>query len=231
MLHLHQLSRIYRTRQIETTALQAVTLDIAAGSFVSIMGPSGCGKSTLLNLLGLIDAPSGGTYRFWGETVSGYSERQRARLRRGHIGFVFQHFHLIDELTVFDNVALPLVYARIPPALRQQQVEAALAQLHMAHRCHHYPRQLSGGQQQRVALARAIVNRPRLLLADEPTGKLDTPNGEVVMRALAGLHAAGTTIVMVTHSPRCAGYSERVIHLLDGKILAESGTKPAAPSG
>ncbi|MDX2247903.1 MAG: ABC transporter ATP-binding protein [Bacteroidia bacterium] len=222
MIQLTHLSRVYQTDEIETTALNEISLTIEKGEFLSIMGPSGCGKSTLLNILGLIDSPSAGNYYFLKEEVARYGERKRAILRKRHIGFVFQSFNLIDELTVFENVALPLVYTHTPVRERKKMVEEVLEKMNMKHRQNHYPQQLSGGQQQRVAVARAIVNRPEIILADEPTGNLDTANGNDVMRILSGLHQDGTTIIMVTHSPACAEYGDRVIHLLDGKILAEN---------
>ena len=222
MIQTQNLSRVYRTDEVETTALSQVTLDIDAGEFVSIMGPSGCGKSTLLNIMGLLDNPSGGTYAFLGEEVSRRSERERARLRKGNIGFVFQSFNLIDELTVAENVELPLLYLKVSATDRRKRVEAALDRVQMAHRRKHFPQQLSGGQQQRVAIARAVVASPKLILADEPTGNLDSANGEEVMNMLAELNAAGTTIVMVTHSPADAEYSRRTIHLFDGQVVSES---------
>jgi putative ABC transport system ATP-binding protein len=222
MIRLHQLSKVYRTDLIETTALNAVDLHIHPGEFLSIMGPSGCGKSTLMNLIGLIDNPSSGRYQFLGEEIAQYGERKRAQLRKHHIGFVFQSFNLIDELTVFQNVELPMVYAKLSASERKQRVEAALDRMGMMHRARHYPTQLSGGQQQRVAVARAIVNQPALILADEPTGNLDTANGDEVMRLLSELHQQGATVVMVTHSPAAAQYGDRTVHMLDGKILGET---------
>ncbi|RMG72227.1 MAG: ABC transporter ATP-binding protein [Bacteroidetes bacterium] len=230
MLHIHQLKRVYRTNLIETTALHHIDLTIRRGEFVSIMGPSGCGKSTLLNILGLIDAPTDGSYRFLEEEVATYGERKRAQLRKQHIGFVFQSFNLIDELTVSANIELPLVYARVPAGERQRRVDEALERMNMSHRKNHYPPQLSGGQQQRVAVARAIVNRPDLILADEPTGNLDTINGSDVMHTLKALHQDGTTIIMVTHSQSCAEYSDRILHMLDGKVLAETERGASLPS-
>ena len=227
MIQMKHLTKIYRTPAIQTTALNDISLDIRKGEFVSIMGPSGCGKSTLLNLLGLIDSPDGGAYRFGDEEVTAYSERQRARLRKRHIGFVFQSFNLIDELTVFENVQLPLIYTQTPVAERRKKVEAVLEKLEMAHRRSHYPQQLSGGQQQRVAVARAIVNQPDLILADEPTGNLDSHNGAEVMDMLAGLNRQGTTVIMVTHSQACAGYGHRILRLLDGRIVAENAVHRA----
>lgn len=222
MILLHQLSKVYRTDLIETTALNTVDLEVQKGEFLSIMGPSGCGKSTLLNLIGLIDRPSMGSYQFLGEEVAQYGERRRAQLRKHHIGFVFQSFNLIDELTVFQNVELPMVYAKVSASERKQRVETALDRMGMMNRRNHYPRQLSGGQQQRVAVARAIVNQPELILADEPTGNLDTANGHEVMTLLSELHQQGATLVMVTHSPTAAQYGDRSVHMLDGKILGET---------
>ncbi|WNJ17304.1 ABC transporter ATP-binding protein [Pontibacter sp. G13] len=226
MIHLSQVSRRYYTGEIETTALHHVNLSIEAGEFLSIMGPSGCGKSTLLNLLGLIDVADEGQFTFMEEDITGFSERKRAQLRKEYLGFVFQSFNLIDELSVFENVELPLVYAKVPTAERKERVEEALGRMNMLHRRNHLPQQLSGGQQQRVAVARAVINRPKLILADEPTGNLDSQHGREVMQMLSDLHQNGTTIVMVTHDPECAAHGNRIIRLLDGKILAEN----AAPS-
>ncbi|MDO9477521.1 MAG: ABC transporter ATP-binding protein, partial [Pseudohongiella sp.] len=201
MIKTEGLSKLFRTTDVETTALDGINLSIAEGEFTSIMGPSGCGKSTLLHILGLIDNPDGGKYWFMGEEVASYSERQRAMLRKQNIGFVFQSFNLIDELNVYENVELPLVYTKTPAAERAKRVEAVLEKMNMAHRMKHFPQQLSGGQQQRVAVARAIVNQPNLILADEPTGNLDSEHGAEVMKILSALNDEGTTIVMVTHSP------------------------------
>ena len=222
MIKTENLKKVYRTDEVETLALAGVSLDIDDGEFVSVMGPSGCGKSTLLNLLGLLDTPTDGRYFFDGEEVGGYSERQRAKRRKGRIGFVFQSFNLIDELTVYENVELPLLYLSVPSAERTERVEAALDRVQIAHRRDHFPQQLSGGQQQRVAVARAVVAGPDLILADEPTGNLDSTNGRQIMDLLAELNEAGTTIVMVTHSPADAEYSARTIHLFDGKVVSES---------
>ena len=216
------LLKYYRTEEIETTALNEVSIEVNRGDFVSIMGPSGCGKSTLMNILGLIDSPSGGKYFFLGEDVSGYSEKQRANLRKENIGFVFQSFNLIDELTVFENVELPLIYTKMKSAERKQRVERVLESMSMMHRRNHFPQQLSGGQQQRVAVARAIVNEPNLILADEPTGNLDSANGDDVMKMLTHLNDQGTTVVMVTHSPRNAEFGHKIIRLLDGKVVSEN---------
>lgn len=222
MIRLKNLSKVYVTEEVETTALNSINLEIKQGEFVAVMGPSGCGKSTLLNILGLLDNPSSGQYFLGEQEVSGYSERQRAQLRKGSIGFVFQSFNLIDELTVFENVELPLLYLKIPPAERKQRVEEVLDRMGIIHRRNHFPQQLSGGQQQRVAICRAIVANPKVILADEPTGNLDSANGEEVMKLLAQLHEAGTTVVMVTHSPHDAGYASRIVNLFDGKIVSEN---------
>ncbi len=225
MIQTENLKKVYRTDEVETLALAGVNLDIDNGEFVSVMGPSGCGKSTLLNLLGLLDTPTEGSYRFNGEEVGGYTERERAKQRKGTIGFVFQSFNLIDELTVYENVELPLLYLDTPSAERKERVKAALDRVQIAHRRDHFPQQLSGGQQQRVAVARAVVAGPNLILADEPTGNLDSTNGAQIMDLLAELNEAGTTIVMVTHSPADAEYSGRTIHLFDGKVVSENFIK------
>ena len=222
MIKTEGLKKVYRTDEVETLALNGVSLDIDAGEFVSVMGPSGCGKSTLLNVLGMLDTPTAGRYEFDGQEVGNRSERQRAKLRKGNIGFVFQSFNLIDELTVYENVELPLLYLDTPSAERDERVEAALDRVQIAHRRDHFPQQLSGGQQQRVAVARAVVADPALILADEPTGNLDSTNGAQIMELLSDLNEAGTTIVMVTHSPADAEYSARTIHLFDGKVVSEN---------
>jgi putative ABC transport system ATP-binding protein len=216
------LKKIYTTGEVETTALDNVNLNIKEGEFAAIMGPSGCGKSTLLNILGLIDNPTEGKYFFAGEEVSAYSERQRADLRKRNIGYVFQSFNLIDELTVYENIELPLLYMKIRPNDRRERILDAMEQLKLAHRQGHFPKQLSGGQQQRVAVARAIVGKPKLILADEPTGNLDSSNGEEIMSLLTGLNEKGATIVIVTHSEAYAEYSQRIVHLFDGHIVAEN---------
>ncbi|HPG34666.1 MAG TPA: ABC transporter ATP-binding protein [Lentimicrobium sp.] len=216
------LTKIFRTDEVETTALNKVSFEIKKGEFVAIMGPSGCGKSTLLNILGLLDNPTNGDYVFLGKEVSGLSEKQRANTRKQNIGFVFQNFNLIDELNVYENVELPLIYLGLNAADRKKRVESALEQMQIAHRRKHFPLQLSGGQQQRVAVARAVVATPHLILADEPTGNLDSAHGEEVMNLLASLNQGGTTIIMVTHSQRDAEYAQRIIRLFDGQIINEN---------
>lgn len=222
MLKTTNLKKVFSTEEIETTALNGIDLEIKDGEFVAIMGPSGCGKSTLLNIIGLLDNPSEGSYDFYGNEVAKMTERERATLRKGNIGFVFQSFNLIDELTVFENVELPLLYLKTPTAERKIMVEAALTRMNMMHRRNHFPQQLSGGQQQRVAIARAVVAKPKLILADEPTGNLDSTNGEEVMKLLMELNAEGTTIAMVTHSPYDASFAHRKVNLFDGKIVTEN---------
>ncbi|NOR21586.1 MAG: ATP-binding cassette domain-containing protein [Candidatus Aminicenantes bacterium] len=221
MIKTKDLKKVYTTEDVETTALNNVNLNVQEGEYVAIMGPSGCGKSTLLNVLGMIDNPSSGEYYFLGKEISKYSERQRANLRKANIGFVFQSFNLIDELTVFENVELPLLYLGFSASERKKRVSEVLEQMEIMARKNHFPQQLSGGQQQRVAVSRAIVSRPKLILADEPTGNLDSAHGEEVMKIVGELHEAGTTIVMVTHSPAYAEYSHRTIHLFDGHIVSE----------
>lgn len=216
------LKKFYYTDEIETTALNNVNLAIGEGEFVAIMGPSGCGKSTLLNIIGLLDNPSEGEFFFYDEEVSKYSERQRAELRKKNIGFVFQSFNLIDELTVYENVELPLIYLKYPAADRKKRVEAVLETMQIMHRKDHFPQQLSGGQQQRVAVARAVVAKPNLILADEPTGNLDSTNGQEVMTLLSDLNSKGTTVVMVTHSATDAEYAHRIINLFDGQVVSEN---------
>ncbi|MEN6312431.1 MAG: ABC transporter ATP-binding protein, partial [Acidobacteriota bacterium] len=220
MIKTKNLRKTYTTEEVETTALNDINLDIKEGEYVSIMGPSGCGKSTLLNVLGLIDQPTSGEYLFLGEEISKYSERKRAGIRKNNIGFVFQSFNLIDELTVYENVELPLLYLGFSAAERKSRVSEILEQMQLMARKNHFPQQLSGGQQQRVAVGRAIVARPKLILADEPTGNLDSSHGEEVMKLMAELHEAGTAIIMVTHSPTYAEYAQRVIHLFDGQIVS-----------
>jgi len=222
MIKTNNLTRVFRTEEIETTALNSVSIHIKKGEFVAIMGPSGCGKSTLLNIIGLLDNPTGGEYYFDGQEVGSQKERNRTLLRKGNIGFVFQSFNLIDELNVYENVELPLIYLKLKAHERKEMVEKVLEQMKISHRRTHFPQQLSGGQQQRVAIARAVVASPKLILADEPTGNLDSKNGLEVMNLLTELNKAGTTIVMVTHSMRDAGYAHRVINLFDGQVITEN---------
>ena len=222
MIKTVNLTKVFVTEDIETTALNNVSLHVREGEFVAVMGPSGCGKSTLLNIVGLLDNPTGGEYYFNGREVGQLSERNRTQLRKGNIGFVFQSFNLIDELTVFENVELPLIYLKMKARERKEKVEAILEQMKMGHRRKHFPQQLSGGQQQRVAISRAVVAGPKLILADEPTGNLDSKNGLEVMNLLTDLNRAGTTIVMVTHSLENASVAHRIINLFDGQIITES---------
>jgi putative ABC transport system ATP-binding protein len=222
MIKTQNLKKLYTTEEVETTALNNVNLEVKSGEFVAIMGPSGCGKSTLLNLLGLLDNPSDGEYFFLEHEVSKFSERQRANLRKSNIGFVFQSFNLIDELTVYENVELPLLYLGVSGADRKKRVEEVLEHMEIMHRRNHFPQQLSGGQQQRVAVARALVGKPKLILADEPTGNLDSAHGDEVMKLLTDLNENGTTIVMVTHSPSYAEYAHRIVHLFDGHVVSEN---------
>ena len=225
MIETKNLRKIYTTEDVETTALNKVNLKVNEGEFVAVMGPSGCGKSTLLNILGLLDNPSDGEYFFLDTEVSKFSEKQRANLRKQNIGFVFQSFNLIDELTVYENVELPLLYLKMPAGERKKKVNDVLERMQLIPRKGHFPQQLSGGQQQRVAVARAIVGGPKLILADEPTGNLDSAHGEEVMALINQLHEAGTTIIMVTHSPAYSEYAQRVIHLFDGHIVTENINK------
>jgi putative ABC transport system ATP-binding protein len=222
MIKTVDLVKVFRTEEVETTALNKVNLNVEKGEFVAIMGPSGCGKSTLLNIIGLLDNPTDGKYFFGGEEVSKYKERQRTNLRKGNIGFVFQSFNLIDELTVYENVELPLLYLKVTPSERRRKVTSVLERMKISHRKKHFPQQLSGGQQQRVAISRAVVTKPMLILADEPTGNLDSTNGEEVMNLLTELNNEGTTIVMVTHSPSDADKAHRIIQLFDGHIVTEN---------
>jgi putative ABC transport system ATP-binding protein len=221
MLTMRELSRVYRTETVETTALDRIDLDIADGEFVAIMGPSGCGKSTLLNVLGMLDSPTSGSYVFGGQEVAGLPEGKLADVRKKNIGFIFQSFNLVDELSVRENIELALLYHDVPAAERRRRVEEVMDKVGIAHRGKHRPSQLSGGQQQRVAVARALVGNPQLILADEPTGNLDTQHGEEVMKMLQALNREGSTIVMVTHSPGHADYAGRVVNMLDGRILIE----------
>ncbi|MBB4840060.1 putative ABC transport system ATP-binding protein [Sphingomonas kyeonggiensis] len=221
MLQMRELSKVYRTDTVQTTALDAIDLEIAQGEFVAIMGPSGCGKSTLLNMIGMLDSPSSGSYQFNGQEVAGLSESKLADVRKENIGFIFQSFNLVDELSVRDNVELALLYHNVPAAERKRRVDEVMDRTGIAHRAKHRPSQLSGGQQQRVAVARALVASPKLILADEPTGNLDTQHGEEVMHMLQTLNAEGSTIVMVTHSPAHADYAGRIVSMLDGRVLQE----------
>jgi len=222
IIETENLNKVYLTEEVETTALSEINLKVDEGEFVSLMGPSGCGKSTMLHILGLIDNPTQGSYRFLGEEVSQYPERKRTNLRKSNIGFIFQSFNLIDELTVFENIELPLIYNKVPAQERKKRVDEVLEKMDMTHRRNHFPLQLSGGQQQRVAVARAIVNQPNLILADEPTGNLDSEHGNEVMKLLEKLNKEGSTIFMVTHSAENAAFGNRVIQLLDGKIISSS---------
>ena len=219
MIKTVNLQKIFKTEEVETWALHDVSLEIKEGEFVAIMGPSGCGKSTLLNILGLLDNPTNGTYQLNGVDVSKMTEAERTNLRKGVIGFVFQSFNLIDELNVYENIELPLLYMGVPKEERKKRVEEAMDRMAIAHRVKHFPQQLSGGQQQRVAIARAVVANPKIILADEPTGNLDSKNGKEVMDLLTQLNREGTTVVMVTHSQHDAGYATRTINLFDGQVV------------
>jgi len=221
MLQIENLTKVFRTDEVETHALSGVSLNIKEGEFVAIMGPSGCGKSTLLNIVGLLDNPTQGKLTFDGEEVARLSDRQRTIFRRGRVGFVFQSFNLVEELTVFENVELPMLYLKLSTSERKQRVNEVLTRLKIAHRAKHFPKQLSGGQQQRVAIARAVATNPKLILADEPTGNLDSKHGQEVMELLTELNRSGSTIVMVTHSERDSAYAHRVINLFDGKVVEE----------
>ncbi len=220
MIKTNDLTKIFRTEEVETTALDKVTLNVKEGEYVAIMGPSGCGKSTLLNILGLLDNPSSGSYIFNGTEVANLKERDRTIFRKGNIGFVFQSFNLIDELNVYENVELPLIYLKMKTGERKKRVEDVLERMKIAHRAKHFPQQLSGGQQQRVAIARAVVANPKLILADEPTGNLDSKNGIEVINLLTELNKEGTTIIMVTHNDRDASYAHRIVNLFDGQVVA-----------
>jgi len=219
MIKTNDLTKIFRTEEVETTALNKVCLEVKEGEYVAVMGPSGCGKSTLLNILGLLDNPTSGSYIFNGTEVANLRERDRTVFRKGNIGFVFQSFNLIDELNVYENVELPLIYLKMKTGERKKKVEDALERMKISHRAKHFPQQLSGGQQQRVAIARAVVANPRLILADEPTGNLDSKNGIEVINLLSELNKEGTTIIMVTHSDRDAGYAHRIVNLFDGQVV------------
>ncbi|MDN3641322.1 ABC transporter ATP-binding protein [Lutimonas halocynthiae] len=225
MIKLENLSKVYRTEEIESTALNQVSFEIEKGEFVSVMGPSGCGKSTLLNIIGMLDKPESGSYTFLDKEVSGLNEKGRSAVRKENIGFIFQNFNLIDELTVFENIELPLIYNKVSASERKERVNKLIEKIGISHRSSHFPQQLSGGQQQRVAVARALVTRPPLILADEPTGNLDSSHGNEVMELLCELNEAGTTIIMVTHSSHDASYSQRVINLLDGQVVSEKRSK------
>ena len=221
MIRIEHLSKVFRTEEVETTALNDVSLHVKQGEFVAIMGPSGCGKSTLLNIIGLLDNPTSGNYYFNGQEVGHLKEKQRTQVRKGNIGFVFQSFNLIDELNVYENVELPLIYLKKKASEKKELVTSILDRMNISHRVKHFPQQLSGGQQQRVAIARAVVAGPKLIIADEPTGNLDSKNGAEVMNLLTELNQEGTTIVMVTHSQHDASYAHRVVHLFDGQIVTE----------
>ena len=222
MIKTKNLSKVFTTAEVETTALNNVNAEVQPGEFVAIMGPSGCGKSTFLHIAGMLDNPTDGEYFFMGEEVSRYSEKKRAGLRKGNIGFVFQSFNLIDEMTVYENIELPLLYLKVSSADRKKRVNELLEQLELMPRKNHFPQQISGGQQQRVAVARAVIANPKVILADEPTGNLDSSHGDEVMKMLVDLNENGTTIIMVTHSPAYADYANRVIHLFDGHIVTEN---------
>ena len=222
MIKTVNLQKVFRTEEVETWALNDIDIEVAQGEFVAVMGPSGCGKSTLLNILGLLDNPTGGDYILGGTNVSGFTEKQRTKLRKGKIGFVFQSFNLIDELTVFENIELPLLYMGVPASERKKRVNEVMERMQIQHREKHFPQQLSGGQQQRVATSRAVVANPGLILADEPTGNLDSQNGKDVMDLLSELNKEGTTIVMVTHSQHDASYAKRIINIFDGQIVTDT---------
>ncbi len=222
MIKIENLNKVFRTDQVETTALNDIHLTINKGEFVAIMGPSGCGKSTLLNILGLLDVPSTGDYYFNNQNIARYSETALAKIRKNKVGFIFQSFNLIDELTVFENIEIALIYNDIPSKIRKERIDQVLQKLEISHRAKHFPHQLSGGQQQRVAIARALVANPDLLLADEPTGNLDSVRGQEIMQILQQLNTEGTSIIMVTHSQEHANYARRQIHLFDGKLISET---------
>jgi putative ABC transport system ATP-binding protein len=224
MIKTNDLTKVFRTEEVETTALNKVTLNVKEGEYVAVMGPSGCGKSTLLNILGLLDNPTSGSYIFNGTEVANLRERDRTIFRKGNIGFVFQSFNLIDELNIYENVELPLIYLKMKAGDRKKSVETVLERMKIGHRAKHFPQQLSGGQQQRVAIARAVVANPKLILADEPTGNLDSKNGIEVINLLTELNKEGTTIIMVTHSERDAGYAHRIVNLFDGQVVTEKLT-------
>jgi putative ABC transport system ATP-binding protein len=225
MIQLEKITKVYRTDEIETNALNQISIAIHKGEFVSIMGPSGCGKSTLLNVIGMLDRPESGSYVFLDQEIGSLNEKNRSEIRKRNIGFVFQNFNLIEELTVFENIELPLIYNKYKSAERKARVNEIMERIGIAHRANHFPQQLSGGQQQRVAVARALVTKPSLILADEPTGNLDSSNGNEVMELLCELNEEGTTVIMVTHSSHDASYSNRIINLLDGEIVSENKIK------
>ena len=226
MIAIKDLKKSFRTEEVETLALNHVNLEVKENEFVAIMGPSGCGKSTLLNILGLLDKPNSGSYVFAGHEVANLSEGQRTQIRKGNLGFVFQNFNLIDTLTVYENVELPLLFLKVPKNERKERVMSVLERMKIGHRAKHFPQQLSGGQQQRVAIARAVVTNPKLILADEPTGNLDSKNGTEVMDLLTELSKEGATIIMVTHSDRDASYAHRIVNLFDGQVVTESFNRP-----
>lgn len=221
MIKLSNITKVFKTKEVETWALRSVDLEVKEGEFVAVMGPSGCGKSTLLNIIGLLDNPTGGTYELNGKEVSQLKENDRTDIRKGVIGFVFQSFNLIDELNVIENIELPLLYMGIPAKERRRKAKAVMERMAISHRNKHFPNQLSGGQQQRVAIARAVIANPKIILADEPTGNLDSKNGKEVMDLLSELHKEGTTIVMVTHSRHDANYADRIVNLFDGEIVSQ----------
>ncbi len=225
MIKIENLEKVYKTEEIETTALNGINLHVKEGEFVSIMGPSGCGKSTLLNVMGLLDKPERGSYMFMGTELLKLNDRERSNFRKSHMGFIFQNFNLIDELTVFENIELPLIYNKVPSATRKTLVNEIIERMNIVNRSGHFPQQLSGGQQQRVAVARALVTKPKLVLADEPTGNLDSSHGNEVMELLCELNEQGTTIVMVTHSSHDAGFSNRIVNLKDGHVISEKINK------
>jgi putative ABC transport system ATP-binding protein len=221
MIKIQNLSKIFRTEEVETKALNNIAFEVKGGEFITIMGASGCGKSTLLNIVGLLDSPSAGSYQLFGKEINGVNESEKAKIRKQNIGFIFQNFNLIDELSVYDNIELPLIYSGVPSSERKKKVEAIAERLAISHRLKHFPQQLSGGQQQRAAVARALVTDPKIILADEPTGNLDSKNGNEVMELLTDLHANGATILMVTHSDYDASFSQKTIFMKDGMVLSE----------
>lgn len=221
MIKIENLSKVFRTEEVETKALNNIALEVKQGEFITIMGASGCGKSTLLNIVGLLDSASGGSYKLLDQEMIGLSESEKSKIRKQNIGFIFQNFNLIDELSVYDNIELPLIYNNVPSSERKKKVEAIADRLAISHRLKHFPQQLSGGQQQRVAVARALINDPKIILADEPTGNLDSKNGNEVMELLTDLHANGATILMVTHSDYDASFSQKTVFMKDGMVLSE----------